>query len=47
MQLLSLKMENYNDKIFENYCEKPDSDSEGGEKPLPKDNQIVKISRLG
>ena len=46
MQLLNLKMENYSDKVFENHFEKPDSDSEGDDVPIPKELQVVKISRL-
>ena len=46
MQLLNMKMENYSDKVFENHFEKPDSDSEGDDVPIPKEMQVVKISRL-
>lgn len=47
---MRLKFENHGDKIkeiFESHVERPESDSEGNDIPIPKENYIVRISRLG
>lgn len=50
LDLLNMKMENHSEKIreiFERHIERPDSDSDGEGKKLSKDEQKVRIQRLG
>jgi len=47
--LLRLKIETYSDKIkeiFNTHVERPNSDSEGEDVPLNRDQFVVRISRL-
>ena len=49
MDLLKMKLESHSDKIkeiFETHVERPDSDSEGEDIPIAKDQFVVRISRL-
>lgn len=49
MDLLWLKLDTYSDKIkeiFNSHVERPNSDSEGEDIPIPKDKYVVRVSRL-
>ena len=44
-----MKLDTYSDKIkeiFNSHVERPNSDSEGEDIPIPKDKYVVRVSRL-